>query len=418
MAIQNNCNFFLYKTRMAYVWTRILNTPFWALYSLLPFIIYKDLEATAWQVACVISLKPVVSLLSLYWSALIKRRSDRLVSNIVSASILGHLPFFFAPFIDNPWYFVLASAVYMLFHRGVNPAWMEILKLNIPTVSREKVFAFSSALGYIGAAAIPFALGSLMDTYSDSWRWIFPVTALISLGAICFKNRIPIQLDPSQENEIGQVISWKQQLVKPWKNAWDLVCRRPDFARYQLGFMLGGSGLIIMQPALPDFFMDQLDLTYTDLAVAFTLCKGLGFAATSSLWARLMQKINIYRFNSWVTFLAFLFPLFLLAAQMNLLWLYAGYVLYGVMQGGSEMSWHLSGPLFSKEEDSSIYSSVNVLTVGLRGCFVPVIGSLFMYQIHTSGVMLIGGFLCLLSTYFMAKYSKHSNSENVPQAVI
>ncbi len=395
------------KTKAAFVWSSILNTPFWAIFNMLPFILYKDLHATPLQVTAIIILKPAVSLFSLYWSAFIEKRRDRLISNLIWARVISHVPFFFFPFVDNPWFFIAAFGLYMMLARGTVPAWMEVLKLNIPDVAREKVFAYASALGYLGAAVIPFALGSLMDTYMESWRWIFPVTALISLMAILFKKRIPIQLETKNACEPGTSISWRGQLLNPWKKAWEVIVKRPDFARYQLGFMLGGSGLIIMQPALPVFFMDGLDLSYTELAVALTLCKGVGFALTSSAWAGLMGKIDIYRFNSWVSLLAFIFPLCLLAAQINLTWLYTGYLLYGVMQAGSEMSWNLSGPLFAKHEDSSVYSSINVLTVGIRGCFVPAIGALLAYQVHATGVMLLGGALCLLSAFYMARYSRH-----------
>ena len=143
---------YLNKTRLAYTLTRILNTPFWALYTLLPFIICHDLQATPWQIACIISLKPIVSLFSLYWSSLVKRRRDRLISNIVWAGLLGHLPFLFVPWITHPWYFVFASAVYMLFHRGVNPAWMELLKINIPEEGRKTVVAYGSAVYHAGGA--------------------------------------------------------------------------------------------------------------------------------------------------------------------------------------------------------------------------------------------------------------------------
>ena len=375
---------------------------------MLPFILYKDLQASALQITIIIMLKPAASLFSLYWSSLIDKRADRLVSNLIWARVLSHLPFFFFPFVSNVWFFILSFGFYMMLSRGTIPAWMEVLKLNIPAISRERIFAYATAVGYLGAAAIPFALGGIMDTYAQSWRWIFPATALISLGSVLFKYRIPISKDHQNINPVAAVatLSLSQQLIKPWKSAWDLIWRRRDFARYQLGFMLGGSGLIIMQAILPVFFMDKLDLSYTELAVALTLCKGIGFALTSPTWAVLMNRIDIYRFNSWVTVLAFVFPLCLLAAQVNLTWLYGGYLLYGVMQAGSEMSWNLSGPLFAKEEDSSVYSSINVLTVGLRGCFVPAIGSLLAYVIHASGVMLIGAGLCLLSAVCMSYYSR------------
>lgn len=396
------------KTRAAYMWKSILDTPFWYIFNMLPFILYKDLHATPLQITAIVVLKPAVSLIAIYWSALIEKRKDRLLANLIWARVLSHLPFFFFPFVDNPWFFILSFGFYMMLARGTIPAWMEVLKLNVPAVSRERIFAYGTAFGYIGTALIPFAFGNLMDTYHESWRWIFPATALLSLSAIFFKARIPIAInaDAESDQQTPAPQAWQQQLLKPWKSTWELLKRRPDFARYQLGFMLGGSGLIIMQPMLPVFLMDGLHLTYTELAVALTLCKGIGVALSSPAWARLMNKIDIYRFNSWVTLLAFLFPLCLIGAQVNLMWLYVGYLLYGVMQGGSEMSWHLSGMSFAKEEDSSVYSSVNVLTVGLRGCFVPAIGSLLAYPLHATGVMLIGGALCLLSTAYMARYSR------------
>ncbi len=392
----------LKKTQTAYLWTHILNTPFWALFNMLPFILYKDLHATVLQITAIIILKPATSLFSLYWSSLIEKRKDRLLSNLVWARLLSHLPFFFFPFIDNPWFFIASFGLYMMLARGTIPAWMEVLKLNVPEETRKQTFAYSHTLGYVGAALLPFLLGGLMDHYHESWRWIFPVTALISLIAIVPKLRIPIVIEPTEAPQETS-LSFSEQLIKPWKSVWALILRRPDFLKYQMGFMLGGAGLIVMQPALPLFFVDSLHLTYMELAVALTMCKGIGFALASPTWAKVMGTIHIYRFNGWVTMLAFFFPLCLIAAEMNLSWLYLAYLLYGIMQAGSEMSWNLSGPLFAKDEESSLYTSVNVLTVGLRGCFVPAIGSLLMTLIHPTSVMLIGGLLCLLSTGYMWK---------------
>ncbi|MEI8365744.1 MAG: MFS transporter [Parachlamydiaceae bacterium] len=399
------------KTRTAFIWTSILNTPFWAIFNMLPFILFKDLHATPLQITIIIILKPAVSLFAPYWSSFIEKRSDRLLSNLIWARVLGHIPFFFFPLVDNPWFIIASFGFYMMLSRGTMPAWMEVLKLNVPNISREQIFAYGYSVGYIGAAVIAFALGWVMDAYFQSWRWIFPVTALISLGAIFFKSRIPIDVKKTQVgNDLGveatPVISLAQQIIKPWKSAWELIRRRRDYARFQLGFMLGGSGLIIMQPVLPVFFMDGLNLSYTELAVGLTVCKGIGFALASPSWAAVMSKMDIYRFNSVVTVLAFVFPLCLLGAQSGLFWLYAGYVLYGVMQAGSEMSWHLSGPIFAGEEDSSVYSSINVLTVGLRGCVVPIVGSVLAYMLHASGVMLFGAALCLSASACMMYYSR------------
>lgn len=361
------------QTRVAFVWTWILNTPFWALFGMLPFILYRDLHGTPLQVAVMITLKPMVSLFSLYWSTWVNKRKDRLVTNVVWGTILGHAPFLLFPFVHSPWYFVGAFGFYMLMARGTIPAWMEILKLNVPQGERERIFAFSSAFEYVGAGLLPFILGALLDGYYQSWRWLFPLVSLLAIAAVLTQRKILIAVE--ERAIVPSPLSLKQQIIQPWQEAWELLKSRTDFAIMQAGFMLGGAGLMVIQPALPMFFMDALHLSYTELAIAITLCKGVGFAATSSLWSRWLNQTDIYRFLAAVTAVAMLFPIGLFLAQTHLAWLYIAYILYGIMQAGSELGWNLSGPIFAKHEDSSPYSSVNILTVGLRGCLIPPLGS-------------------------------------------
>lgn len=397
-------------TGKAYLWTKILNTPFWAIYNMLPFILYKDLHATPFQIFLIIALKPFVSIFSMYWGDGIRNRSDRLRSNLMIGGLLGHLPFLLIPWISNAWFLILSSGIYMMLARGVVPAWMEVLKQNIPRGKRERVFAYASALGYVGGGVLPFPMGIIMDHYFLSWRWIFLISALLSMGALFFQLRIP-HVAKAIFDEEADGLTFVKKLLRPWKNVLSLLANRPDFTRYQMGFMLGGAGLIIMQPALPNFFVDALQLSYTEMAVALTLCKGIGFGMTFPLWARLINRYDIYRFNSWVTLVAFLFPIFLITAQYHLAGLFFAYLSYGVMQAGSELSWNMSGPIFAKEEDSSVFTNVNLVTVGIRGCFVPAIGTFLLTQAGAVPVMLCGGILCLLATAWMAFYSRTSTHE-------
>ena len=393
------------KTTSAYIWTHVLNTPFWAVFNLLTFILYKDLQASLFQITVMIIVKPASSLVALYWGAHVNQRRDRLRANLVWGRILSHIPFFFFPFVDNVWYFIFCFGFYMVLARGQVPAWMEILKQNVPEGKRERLFSYVSSFGYLGGALIPIVLGMVMDDYPDSWRWLFPIIALISMAGTFYKIGIPIR-DEMSSIPPKSTIGLGTAFIKPWKDAWRLLTNRPDFASYQIGFMLGGTGMILMQPALPEFFMNGLKLSYTELAVAMALFKGIGFAATSPFWAEKLRKIDIYKFNSQVTFLASLFPIFLVCAQFYSPLIYIAYLFYGMMQAGSEMSWHLSGPIFSRDEDSSLYSNINVLTVGLRGCIVPALGSLLLFEMSPVYVLCIGGALCLLSTAKMISCSR------------
>lgn len=151
---------------------------------------------------------------------------------------------------------------------------------------------------------------------------------------------------------------------------------------------------MLMQPALPAYFVDILHLSYTEMAIAITLCKGIGFTLTSPLWARYMNRIDIFRLSSLPPLCICFFAICLICGQWNPYWVYAAYFFYGVMQAGSEMTWHLSGPAFSGKENSSVYSSVNVLAVGVRGCVLPPLGSLIYLLTNPFAVIALGGVAC------------------------
>ncbi len=398
------------STRAAFLWSRILRTPFWAIYILLPFILYKDLHATPLQIGVIVALKPSVSLLSMYWASWIKNRRDLLVPNVIWASVLGLLPFFFFPLIDNPWFLIFSFGFFMVLHRGVIPAWMEIMKLNLPELSRHRIFAWGSAFGYLGEGILPFCFGWVLDDYHEAWRWIFPLTALVAMIPIIFQYRIHIPEDTKLPEEDSPQ-SFKEIVIRPWKDSWNLVMSRPDFRGFQVGFMLGGMGLMFMQSVLPAFFVGVLNLTYTELGVALTLCKGIGFALTSEMWAQWMNRVDIYRFSSIVTLIAFVFPLILLGAQFQIIWLYIAYIVYGAMQAGSELCWNLSGPVFAKKEDSTLFSGVNLIAGGLRGCIAPAIGLMLCSYFDPAFALVMGGVFCLMATLSLLASAKKWSPE-------
>jgi Major Facilitator Superfamily len=389
-----------FLTTSAYLWTRILGAPFWAIYNILPFLLNNEIGLTPFQFALIVTLKPLVSIFSIYWSAAFASRPDLLVRNIIIAGILGHLPFLFCPFFDNAWYYIASFALYMMLARGVVPAWMEILKRNLPSIVREKVFAKASLCGYLGNGIVAVGLGWFLDSHHEAWRWVFVFTASLSFLSILFQLRIPMQ------NIELKPVSDEHQLLKPWIQSWNILRDRPDYRRFQVGFMLGGMGLVLMQPALPIFFKEMLHLNYTELTTALAIFKGVGFALSTASWTKLINRIDIYKYSGIVTLFACLFPVLLYYAQYHIFLLYAAYTAYGIMQAGSELSWNLSGLIFAKKEDSIHYSNVNILAVGVRGAIVPALGSLICFFYDPLMTLVVGGLLSLAATERMFAYGR------------
>lgn len=386
----------LHSTKKAFVLSRLLNVPFWVLFNLLPIILYKELHISPWMITALIVIKPASALFATYWSSWIHERQDRLVNNIILANLLRYIPFLFVPWIDSPWIFMGAFGLYMMLSRGVIPAWMEIFKLNLDESDRPKVFAFGSSLDYFATAALPILLGLLLDDYAIAWRLLFPLTATLGLLSTLFLLKLPNRDFKSEKIE---KVESDHPFLHPWKQALRLMKTRPDFFRFQIGFMLGGAGLMVMQPVLPLFFVDVLNLSYTKMMLALGAAKAVGFALASPFWSRLFDRWNIFLFSGVASLLAALFPFMILTSVTLPSLIYVAYFLYGIMQAASELSWHLSGPVFSEERESSPYSMTNVLFVGVRGCVAPIFGSLLFAGSSSSFVLIIGALLCLLSAW-------------------
>jgi Major Facilitator Superfamily len=395
------------QTRAAFLWSRLFNIPFWTIINMLSFILYKDMQITTLQITIIVALKPISALFAAYWSVSIHQRQDRLISNLVWANILRFVPFLFFPWMGSAWLMILAFGVYMMLHRGCIPAWMEILKLNIKGTARERVFAYVNASDYLISAFMPLLIGWMLDDFHEAWRWIFPITALIGLSSTYFLFKIPPSMIPKISERMKSEFTISEHALKPWKDCWTLLKERPDFANFQKGFFLGGAGLMIMHAVLPIFFVDTLHLSYTEMAFAITLCKGIGYAVTSPIWVRVFHRLDIFYFCGLVTILIALFPFFLYGAEQHLLFFYFAYMMYGLMQAGSELAWHMSGPIFSQEGDSSVYSRTNVLTVGVRGCIAPFFGSFLFYIFNNSMIVLFcGSLVAILATERLFHYSR------------
>jgi hypothetical protein len=125
------------------------------------------------------------------------------------------------------------------------------------------------------------------------------------------------------------------------------------------------------------------------------------------MWVKFFNRSRIFIFCAYVTLAAAAFPLLLLFAHTSSSIIYIAYLGYGVMQGGSELSWKMSGPVFALEKDSAPYSSVNILAVGVRGLIFPYLGSFLFIQTGSPVVILLSGMgLCLLATAFLSYHGR------------
>lgn len=379
------------KTKRILFISSAMQVPFIALNLMLDVIMSSHFGASALQISILTTLRPVLAVFAFYWGSLLLFRPELLRFSLVFATAMATLFFVFSPWSDAIWYFILAESCYVLFLRAANPAQMEILKQNLASGHRERIFSQYLSLSRALAIIIGPLFGLFLFHYPNAWKELFSVAALLYIASSWVKGRLY-----QTKSEVPKVVysSVKEFLLKPWRESWRLLRTNRAFFQFQLGFFIGGSGLMFAKPAIPGF-LTQAHLSFFEIFSLFTLLEGLGFVLTSSFWARFLEKQGLHRTSCLVVCCFSLQPILLIAGIP--ITIFVAYFFYGAAQAGSTLVWNLSGPLLCGSESSSQYTSVNILAIGIRGCFVPLLGACCTLFFGVESCLAIS-FLCMVAS--------------------
>lgn len=392
------------RAKGAVISSSILHEPFCALLPLLPFILLKEMNASTLHITVLAMLKPIMSLLSFFYSSYLLKFNFSLKANLLLTGLLARTPFILALYSNEPWIYIFACSMYMLFSRASIVPWMELLRLNLPQTVLQRVFSFSSMLAYAVGIAFALCLGFLLDRHTGFWKIAF--FWFLSIGLVA----VVLQICLLEVK--GNYVEISNMKVQPIKQMISLLKNRPDFLRFQYVFMAGGLGLMLLSPALPVYFCQDLNINYKELLFIFAVCKAVGFVLASPFWRNYLNISTINEFSKSVLGGFLLYTLILYLAKFNLSLIFLAYIVYGVFQAASHLVWHMSAPLFSSNKDSCIFSSVNVFTVGLRGCIAPFLGSYLLLHFGMNSVFLASAFCFIFGIVFTQSAKIYKQSVN------
>lgn len=388
--------------KVLYLLNRMFTSPLEAIFTLLIFILNNELQATPLQLTVLASTKPAVSLLAglaaLGASAVFSTPRRFLIAMI----LLGSFPVLLFPFAENAWYFIGSYALFMIALRASSPVCLEILKNHLSVQEFSKLIAQGSSLNYVLLIFIPLGAARILDADAHVWKSLFPFCALFQILAVFLLLKLKSSFVSPQKPEYASV---------SFANSMEILKNSPGFAGFHAAFFLGGAGLVALHPFLPVYFENILHLSYTQMALALSLCRGVGFILSGGVWAKNSKKMSLFGMNALVNLLSAFFVVFLWSSSMGVSWLFCGYLLYGSMQAGCELNWNLSGPVFSKDRPSIPYSGMALSFIGLRGCLCPFFGQAVFLIFGLPGIFGFAGGLCL-SGFILAYILAVKNARN------
>jgi MFS family permease len=386
------------KTRLALFWMHLANEPFVAVFTMLGFILKKDLGASALQISLLATINPALALISFYLGAYLSQWHHRYVPNLMVAWLSGRLLFLVLPFYCNIWTTLVAACLYQLFQRACAPNTLEILRKNLDRKEHLRFFSWVYFFSFLESLILGFFIGKFLDTHTNNWKVLLALSSLFSLTSLFFQHQIPT---PSHSTE-DPVEKKKLHFLQPFKDSYRLMQSSQEFAKFQAGFMCGGLGLMIMNPALIVFYHDHLNLSHQTMATGRFLWMGAGVLLSTFVWKTLIHQIPLPKLLIAIITGFAIFPLAVLYASEYFFFLYLAFFIYGVAQAGSHLIWHLSGIFFAQDQQSSaMYTATNILAVGLRGLIGPCLGGILTEALGPHFTLIVGSTVCFSGIYCM-----------------
>ncbi len=385
----------LSKTRLALFWMHLANEPFVALITLSGFILKKELHATTFELSCLATLHPACSLISFFLATFCFKKEEKLVPYLMVLWVLGRVLFLFLPIYSSPSFLILSVFCYQLFTRSSAPALIEILRNNIEESKRLDLFSLVYFFSFLESVLLGLFVGKILDFHPNSWKILFACFSLLSLTSLYFQNKLPKKT---------KKIQVENRSFNPLKKSLSLLKQDPYFLKFQKGFMFGGFGLMMMNPALITYYSDTLHLNHQALTNCRYIWMGLGVCLSTFVWKKLLNKETIFFLSSIVIIGFSIFPLIVLRSSDYPSALFIGFILYGVAQAGSHLIWHLSGNFFARDDESStLYTATNVLCVGIRGVIAPFLGGFFTDLVGAPMTLIIGSVVAMGGAFLMLK---------------
>ncbi|MBP7206095.1 MAG: MFS transporter, partial [Candidatus Cloacimonetes bacterium] len=273
----------------------------------------KALHAQDWQLMLMTMLWPVANFFSVWWARVFERSCHK-QRYFVIAGIIGRLTLVYAIWLVSMNEYLVLLGLLFASNSLIVPAQNSIYQRNIDPSRRARVFGIIQSVGIAVSVGLTFIAGRLLDIREDSFRLILVVTGIVGFisAAVLAMIRIQEPLGPRD----CQPLHWKRVLYEPVTGTLKLLRENKAFAAFERSFSIYGMGFIMMQPIIPIYLVDKLQLTYTANFLAKGIVSQLGMLFLSPLIGKLHDRMHPFRFMAAAFGLLMFFPLLFVVSSL------------------------------------------------------------------------------------------------------
>jgi MFS family permease len=241
--------------------------------------------------------------------------------------------------------------------------------------------------------------GMILDAHPENYRWLYGAGALVGTIGVWSFSRVKVQGELRH-----RVLERQSDNDQDGRNGFVQILRADrKYARYQLHQFTSGVAAMMLEPALVYLVSKQLGASYV---VSIGIIMIIPFAMnliTLPLWGRYLDRVHVAEFRArqnamWVLGVLIMFWG---ALTGSLVWIAAGRLVNGIVNGGGSLAWQLGHNDFAPRDQLAAYMGIHVTLTGVRGAFAPFLG-MALYVGWSEGAVLpampgLGPYLFIVS---------------------
>ena len=331
------------------------------------YIARKGLGASRVHILVLLALPPIAQFFASIWNPtdprrLLGRRPFLFLG--VPSRLLLLLPLAFVTLREaTPFVSLAAFAVAAEFL--LIPTQNALLATGYEGTDRGRRFGLSMAVTGATIVLVSYPAGRALDRAPDLWPWLLAFSAAAGLYGYFHWSKLRAYLRPPVRSDEPRPVA-----LSPWRT----LLSRPRFLRFEAAFMAYGLGFLALQPVLPLYLVDELNITYTQIGTARGLFFWISFFVSSFFFGRWVDRIGVTRGCAAAFLVLALFPLVLLLGGGTGV-LYPAFTIYGVAMGAIAVIWNLGPIAMAGDEDPLPFLNAHLALVGLRAMVGMIGGS-------------------------------------------
>jgi MFS family permease len=321
-------------------------------------IVATRLGANPFTIGIVSSSPYLGNLFAPFWSNITQRIEIRKV--IASAVFLSSIILFFLLFIKSPISFMLSVIIYFIFFGGWEVLYPALIDLIYSEIAISILSRFDEIRSVSYTLVVAFS-GLIMMLWGHKITFFAGAVFLLISALIILNSKTDKVFDDSLEKT----------------NSIKILKEDPGIRKLVLIFMIAGTGMLIMLPAIPILEVNLLKLSDAKIGILLAV-NSLAYILGMEIWSRYVKSIS----RLYITFTIGLIAIIGMALIYTLLPKYFMLVIANVFCGigGSSISffWQtfsISNPDYRTED----LSSLHLFTCGIRGIYAPILGALIIY---------------------------------------